>query len=210
MGKNMKNVVLWVVAASLLAGCSVFEKKRDDYKKGATQVQPLEVPPDLTAPETNQQNIIPGTDGEQVASYSEYMKQTTEQPCAAPASAPVAASAPAVAMPSAKLLENNGVKTIQLNEPFDRSWRKIGLALDRARIVVADKDRSKGTYFVAAKPGKDDKSEDFQVTVRENRDGSEIAVIDADGKSSAETSAMLEKLYLNLGDNPADAVRTPR
>ncbi len=77
---------------SLLAGCSIFERKPVDYKAGAVQTPSLEVPPDLTVPETEQRYTIPGTDGEKVASYSEYTKRKTEQPCVAPASAPVAAS----------------------------------------------------------------------------------------------------------------------
>ena len=33
-------------------------------------------------------------------------------------------------------------------EPFDRAWRRVGLALDRVGFTVEDRDRSKGTYFV--------------------------------------------------------------
>ena len=33
-------------------------------------------------------------------------------------------------------------------DPFDRAWRRVGLALDRVGFTVEDRDRSKGTYFV--------------------------------------------------------------
>jgi outer membrane protein assembly factor BamC len=33
-------------------------------------------------------------------------------------------------------------------DPFDRAWRRVGLALDRVGFTVVDRDRSKGTYFV--------------------------------------------------------------
>ena len=38
--------------------------------------------------------------------------------------------------------------TLTLNDPFDRGWRRVGLALDRIGFVTEDKDRSKGVYFV--------------------------------------------------------------
>ena len=35
-----------------------------------------------------------------------------------------------------------------MNEPFDRAWRRVGLALDRVGFTVEDRDRAKGLYFV--------------------------------------------------------------
>ena len=35
-----------------------------------------------------------------------------------------------------------------MNEPFDRAWRRVGLALDRVGFTVEDRDRQKGLYFV--------------------------------------------------------------
>jgi outer membrane protein assembly factor BamC len=194
---QVRNIVLGFAAVSLLAGCSVFDRKQVDYKAGAIQTRPLEVPPDLTVPESEQRYTIPGTDGAKVASYSEYTRKTAEQPCVAPASAPAAPVA--AAAPAARLKESNGAKSILLGEPFDRSWRKIGLALERARIAATDKDRSKGIYFIAAAPDKDKKKRpDLQVVVRENAGNSEVTVVDADGKSNAETTRLLETLYQNL------------
>jgi uncharacterized lipoprotein len=194
---QVRNIVLGLAAVSLLAGCSMFDRKQVDYKAGAIQTQPLEVPPDLTVPESEQRYTIPGTDGEKVASYSEYTRKTAEQPCVAPASA--AAAPVAAAAPTARLKESNGAKSILLGEPFDRSWRKVGLALERARIAATDKDRSKGVYFVAAAPDKDKKKRpDLQVVVRENAGNSEVTVVDADGKSNAETTRLVETLYRNL------------
>lgn len=195
---QVRNIVLGLAAVSLLAGCSIFDRKQVDYKAGAIQTQPLEVPPDLTVPESEQRYTIPGTDGAKVASYSEYTRKTAEQqPCVAPASAPVVATpAPAA---GARIQESNGAKSILLGEPFDRSWRKVGLALERARIVATDKDRSKGIYFIAAAPGKDKRKQpDLQIVVREHAGNSEVTVVDADGKSSAETARLVETLYQNL------------
>lgn len=35
-----------------------------------------------------------------------------------------------------------------LSEPFDRAWRRVGLALDRVGFTVEDRDRANGFYFV--------------------------------------------------------------
>ncbi len=41
-----------------------------------------------------------------------------------------------------------GNLTIIMNETFDRAWRRVGIALDRVGLVVDDRDRSKGIYYV--------------------------------------------------------------
>jgi outer membrane protein assembly factor BamC len=37
---------------------------------------------------------------------------------------------------------------IEVDEPFDRAWRRVGLALDRGGFTVEDRDRSLGLYYV--------------------------------------------------------------
>lgn len=37
---------------------------------------------------------------------------------------------------------------LEVDEAFDRAWRRIGLALDRGGFTVEDRDRAKGFYFV--------------------------------------------------------------
>ena len=57
-----------------------------------------------------------------------------------------AVSAPAAA-PRARLLAAGGT-TLEVDEPFDRAWRRLGLALDRSGYTVEDRDRAAGLYFV--------------------------------------------------------------
>lgn len=38
--------------------------------------------------------------------------------------------------------------SLEISEPFDRAWRRVGLALDRIGFTVEDRDRSQGVYFV--------------------------------------------------------------
>ena len=42
----------------------------------------------------------------------------------------------------------DGAGALLLEEPFDRAWRRVGLALDRVGFTVEDRDRSMGLYFV--------------------------------------------------------------
>ena len=61
-----------------------------------------------------------------------------------------AALAQAKAKPAerAKLVSSAGAGTLDVQESFDRAWRRVGLALDRVGFTVEDRDRSKGLYFV--------------------------------------------------------------
>ena len=42
----------------------------------------------------------------------------------------------------------DGLEKLEVPEPFDRVWRRVGLALDRGGFTVEDRDRAKGIYFV--------------------------------------------------------------
>ena len=59
----------------------------------------------------------------------------------------VAAAAPTQAA-RARLLDNLPAATLQIDDGFDRAWRRVGLALDRSGFTVEDRDRAQGIYFV--------------------------------------------------------------
>lgn len=44
--------------------------------------------------------------------------------------------------------EADGSSSVEIQDPFDRAWRRVGLALDIIGFVIEDKDRSNGIYFV--------------------------------------------------------------
>lgn len=48
----------------------------------------------------------------------------------------------------ARVLKNTSVPTLEMDEGFDRAWRRVGLALDRIGFAVEDRDRAKGIYYV--------------------------------------------------------------
>jgi outer membrane protein assembly factor BamC len=43
---------------------------------------------------------------------------------------------------------STGSTSLELDEPFDRAWRRVGLALDRGGFTVEDRDRASGFYYV--------------------------------------------------------------
>ena len=47
----------------------------------------------------------------------------------------------------ARVLAGTGA-ALEVDEPFDRAWRRLGLALDRTGFTVEDRDRTAGVYFV--------------------------------------------------------------
>jgi outer membrane protein assembly factor BamC len=70
----------------------------------------------------------------------------------APEAQAVAAASPAAmaAAPAHARLEKSvdGISKLVVDDPFDRAWRRVGLALDRTGFTVVDRDRSTGIYFV--------------------------------------------------------------
>jgi outer membrane protein assembly factor BamC len=111
--------------------------------------------------------------------------------------------------PRSKLLSLNELSYLETDEGFDRSWRRVGLALDRIGFTIEDRDRSKGLYFVryidqdidaktkgasqgffarlfswgssdAAKDG-----EKFRILVRDAGESSRVTVHGEDGKVSS-------------------------
>ena len=65
------------------------------------------------------------------------------------ATATTAAGGPAASTVAARAFyapDKSGA--LKVNDPFDRAWRSVGLALDRIGFTVEDRDRSKGLFFV--------------------------------------------------------------
>ena len=105
--------------------------------------------------------------------------------------------------PKAKFVqEANNQGYIELSAGFDRSWRDVGLALDRSNFTVEDRNRSNGVYYVRYVNAKDvgDKkgffsnlfsskddsklqAKKYQVIVKSTGENSaNVYVQDADGK----------------------------
>lgn len=48
----------------------------------------------------------------------------------------------------AKLVKSSSGGYVEVEESFDRAWRRVGLALDRVGFTVEDRDRDAGLYYV--------------------------------------------------------------
>ncbi|HET7201369.1 MAG TPA: outer membrane protein assembly factor BamC, partial [Burkholderiales bacterium] len=104
---------------------------------------------------------------------------------------------------------DKGPGRLELAEPFDRAWRRVGLVLDRVGFTVEDRDRSKGFYFVRyVDPEADDKKNDsflaklafwrsapdpkaeqYRVFVKDRSDSSEVQVLDKEGAPDSSDTA---------------------
>jgi outer membrane protein assembly factor BamC len=89
--------------------------------------------------------IDPGLEAEMLGRFMLRLGLTNEQTKAAIKK--VEAPAKAAQTPI-----SNG--SLAISDTFDRAWRRVGLALDRVGLVVTDRDRSQGIYFV--KPAQTD------------------------------------------------------
>ena len=129
------------------------------------------------------------------------MSHLGAQQAAAKAEVANAASQPA----RSKLVRNSNGGHVQVDESFERAWRRVGLALDRVGFTVEDRDRSAGVYFVRyvapeveQEPGKKgffarmnpfssskDKARDaqrYRVQVKQTGEISRISVLDNNGQ----------------------------
>lgn len=191
--KKTTHALIAFLAFNLLAGCGLWPGKQTaDYKHGATTVPALEVPPDLTRPETSQRYVIPAADGTQVAKYSEFSRneKAVEQ---APAES-VSSSAAVTEVTSARLITMQGLRFVMLSEPFDRAWRKVSLALERARLDTSDVDRSKGVFYLK---GAQQQVAELRVMVQE-RQGISVVTVVADAAAQSEAARILDLLFQRL------------
>lgn len=117
---------------------------------------------------------------------------------------------------------SDGSEALQVNEPFDRAWRRVGLALDRVGFTVEDRDRQNGLYFVRYADPESEmaikdaqrgflsrlfssgdntvKAEQYRVQVRQDEDRSQVNVLNKDGgaESSRTAQRILSLLHQQL------------
>jgi outer membrane protein assembly factor BamC len=134
--------------------------------------------------------------------------------------------AAAVAAPNAplalhaKLVSAAAGNYVELDEGFDRAWRRVGLALDRVGFTVEDRDRVQGVYFVryvdpdavntegflskllsfGSSSDKEKEAQRYRVSVKSatGASASQVTIQTKDGKPEA--SATGAKILKLLGD----------
>lgn len=119
-----------------------------------------------------------------------------------------AAIAAAPARQTARLDQRDGQPVVIVSEGFDRTWRRVGLTLDRTGFTVEDRDRSQGTYFVRyvepkapgeEEPGffarmfsaspKDKTPQKYRIKVQGQGEGSSVSVLNAEGAAESSDHA---------------------
>jgi len=94
----------------------------------------------------------------------------------------------------AQVQVTDGEVLLQVEEAFDRAWRRIGLALDRVNFTVEDRDRAKGLYFVRyVDPDTDNNSRGFFARIfssEKKREGGEYRLL-IQGKGNQSTVTVL-------------------
>ncbi len=117
---------------------------------------------------------------------------------------------------TARVTTTQGQTSVQLDDGFDRAWRRVGLALDRTGFTVEDRDRNQGMYFVRyVEPGSDKADGSFfgklfgggtggaplkyRVLVRSQGESTTVTVLDENGKP--DTSANTQRILKLLADD---------
>lgn len=111
----------------------------------------------------------------------------------------------------------NNQPVVQMDESFDRAWRRVGLALDRTGFTVEDRDRSQGTYFVRYVEPNSNKSEPgffsklfssagptptplkYRIVVKSQGESTVVSVLNE--KGGAETSANAQRIVQVIADD---------
>lgn len=121
------------------------------------------------------------------------------------------AGVPDPVAPSSLQTAANGGNIIVVSDTFDKSWRRVGLAVERAGLAIEDKDRIRGIYFLRTqtkeesgwmdklqfwKSGKDANS--YRVIVKDKVSSSEVTVTDQNGASDDTSRQMIEAIYKNI------------
>jgi outer membrane protein assembly factor BamC len=73
---------------------------------------------------------------------------SNEARIAAAAALPPISGGNAGGPPRARIVPDQPGATMQVDDNFDRTWRRVGLALDHGGFTVEDRDRAQGLYFV--------------------------------------------------------------
>jgi outer membrane protein assembly factor BamC len=111
----------------------------------------------------------------------------------------------------------NNQSVVQIDEGFERAWRRVGLALDRTGFTVEDRDRSQGTYFVRYVEPVTNKTEPgffsklfsgspaatpplkYRIAVKSQGESTTVSVLNAQG--APESSANAQRIVQVIADD---------
>ena len=153
----------------------------------------------------------PEYEAEILSRMMQYLGAPREEATSIANAAVAPAAAAAARVDQSQIVRTGGVSSLTMNDSFDRSWRRVGLALDRVGFTVVDRDRTAGTYFVRYadsetiaknEPGILDKIKFWKSDSKEVVEQYRITVKEASGKTAVE---VLDKS--GVADNTAVGTR---
>jgi len=126
------------------------------------------------------------------------------------------AQATAAAPAAARLSKQGDIPVLQIDDGFDRAWRRVGLSLDRTGFTVEDRDRSQGVYFVRYVAPTADKKEPgifskffgsntaiaplkYRIVVKSEGNATTVSVLNAAG--AADSSADAQRILQVIADD---------
>ncbi|MDY7578056.1 outer membrane protein assembly factor BamC [Herbaspirillum sp. RTI4] len=142
---------------------------------------------------------------------AEFLSRLMQRLGTEEAKAKVAVATAPTLQARSKLVKNPAGNSVQVDESFERSWRRVGLALDRVGFTVEDRDRSQGVYFVryvdqaveakdkessgwlsnifSRSKDKDKSAVRYRIAIKASGDGSVITVQNNNGQPEISSSA---------------------
>ena len=105
----------------------------------------------------------------------------------------------------------DGSHVIIIQDAFDKSWRRAGLAIEQSGFTIEDKDRTKGVYLL--RPAKverslldklqfwkdsPDENARYRVTVKDGGTACEVSTSNSDGISTDDSKKLLDTIFKHI------------
>ena len=116
-----------------------------------------------------------------------------------------------------ELVKSENILGLKVNEVFSRTWRHVGLALDRMGVLVEDQNRSAGVYYItlpetffikdesgffsAFTDGAIKPSTDKYLLSIEDKGDTSMVFVKARGEVGADLQQVTEKILTDIQDN---------
>jgi len=136
------------------------------------------------------------------------LEKANAAPTQPPVSEPETSAEPAGTSSLRKIGDDT---VIVINDPFDRSWRQAGLAIEATNLAVEDKDREKGIYYLGPIiiqrgfwaslkfwQSNEDTDRQYRVNVKDGGTTCEVTITDQNGTTNKASKQMLEAIYKNI------------
>lgn len=208
--RNLIALPAALIGASLLGGCGFihnhFGHKTPAYSN-AVEARPLEVPPDLDAPNSNAALVVPTPRAAAAGRSNSSAAMASTNGIVPGAAPPPAVLAPGVAL---------GGDGLHVADTIENTWSRVGLALERSgAAVILSRDEAGRTYTVettgqtTTKPGllkrvitlgraANKTTAKVQLTVRVTSNAANASTVSVEGADSEASRSAAQALLATL------------